>query len=64
MAAVRFNHAPEIAGLHLELERTLARIDDALDRRDRRAFRVWSGKWQSMSGRLSSLLLKIVTAKD
>jgi hypothetical protein len=64
MAAVRFNHAPEIAGLHLELERTLVRIDDALDRGDRRAFRVWAGKAKFMSGRLATLLLKIATAKD
>jgi hypothetical protein len=64
MTSVHFNHAPEIVSLHLELERTLARIDDALDRGDRRAFRVWCGKWRAMSGRLTALLLKIATAKE
>lgn len=64
MATVRVNHVPDIAGLHLDLERTLARVDDALDRGDKRAFRMWSLKARSLSVRLAALLLKIATAKD
>jgi hypothetical protein len=60
---VRLNHASDVDGLHRDLERTLARIDDALDRGDKRAFNMWSLKWRSLSGRLCALLLKIATAE-
>lgn len=49
----------EVTGLHLSLLDTLHRIDDALDRGDRRAFRVWSKRYVSLSARLSGLLVKI-----
>lgn len=51
-----------VTGLHIEIERTRARIDDALDRGDRRAFRMWSMKHRSLSTRLCGLLVKIATA--
>ncbi len=61
--AVRINHhAPQVAGLYYEMERTLAFIDDALDRDDRRDFRKWTIKWRSLSERLASLLT--VIARD
>lgn len=52
-------YCPEVTGLHLSLLDTLHRIDDALDRGDRRAFRVWSTHYVSLSARLSGLLVKI-----
>lgn len=57
--AVRIQHAPQVVGLHLEMERTLAFIDDALDRNDRRDFRKWALRWQSLSDRLATLLATI-----
>lgn len=62
--AVSVNYAPEVTGLQLSLVDTLARIDDALDRGDRRAFRVWSKRWVSLTARLTSLLVKIATAQE
>lgn len=56
------NYAPDVASLHLQIVDTMARIDDALDRGDRRAFRMWCMKHRSLSTRLTSLLLKIVTS--
>lgn len=63
MAAVRVNDVPQIQGLSIQLVDTLAHIDEALDRGDRRAFRLWSAKWRSLSARLTSLLLKIATTE-
>lgn len=60
---VRINHAPQIDGLTVQWVETMTRIDDALDRGDRRAFRMWSMKACSLSARLSSLLVKIATAE-
>jgi hypothetical protein len=59
--AVSTNPA-QVAGLHFEIERTMAFIDDALDRGDKRAFRMWSIKHRSLSVRLSGLLVKLATA--
>ena len=63
MAAVRVNDVPQIQGLTIQLMDTMARIDEALDRGDRRAFRMWSMKHRSLSGRLASLLVKIATTQ-
>lgn len=63
MTTVRINDVPEVQGLSIQLVDTMARIDEALDRKDRRAFRVWSGRWRSLSGRLCALLLKIATSE-
>lgn len=56
------NYCPQVIDLHFEIERTMAFIDDALDRGDRRAFRMWSMKHRSLSVRLTGLLVKIATA--
>jgi hypothetical protein len=58
--AVYLNHAPEITGLSNQLASTLDQIDCALDRGDQRAFRVWAGRYRSITQRLSTLLLKIL----
>lgn len=59
--AVRINHTPQVAGLRYEMERTLAFIDDALDRRDRREFVKWAGKWRSLSERLATVITLVAT---
>lgn len=61
--AVRINHAPHIAGLYLELERIGAFVDDALDRGDRRDFRVWAKRWRAQAGMLADTLTAIVEAR-
>lgn len=57
------NVAWEITNLQVQADTTLQHIDEALDRGDRRAFRMWSMKHRSLSVRLSSLLVKIATTE-
>jgi hypothetical protein len=57
------NHAPQVAGLQICLINTMAQIDAALDNGDRKAFRVWTGRWSSLTRRLENLLVKIATAE-
>lgn len=52
-----------LATLEGQWVETMARIDDALDRRDRRAFRMWTMKQRSLSSRLSGLLLQLATTE-
>lgn len=54
-------HDSEIAGLQIVLRDVLSSIDKALDRGDRRAFRVWCRKRASLITRLESLLLSLAT---
>jgi hypothetical protein len=61
---VTVNHAPQVAGLQICLINTMVQIDAALDSGDRRAFRVWTSRWASLTRRLENLLLKIATAAD
>lgn len=63
MTQFRLAPASELSGLHQQMVNTLEQIDCALDRGDRRAFRVWSGKYRTLSSRCASLLLKIATAE-
>lgn len=58
------NHAPAVVGLQLQRADTLHRIDQALDRGDRRAFRVWCRRFASLSTRIELLLYTIVTAEE
>jgi hypothetical protein len=53
---------PQLAGLSVSMADTLARIDQALDRGDRRAFHVWCKRWVSLSARAETLLVKAVRA--
>ena len=57
------NHAPQVAGLQICLINTMAQIDAALDAGDRRAFRIWTGRWASLTRRLENVLLKIATTE-
>lgn len=57
------NHAPQIQGLQISLINTLAQIDAALDSGDQRAFRIWTGRWASLTRRLENVLLTIATAE-
>lgn len=52
-----------LASLEGQLVDALNRIDDALDRGDRRAFRMWTMKQRSLSTRVSSLLLQLATTE-
>ena len=52
---------PEVTGLHVQMVATLHRIDDALDRGDRRAFTVWSRRLRDLSTRCADLLARIAT---
>lgn len=61
MTAV-INHDAELRGLLVAMRSTLASIDDALDRGDRRAFRVWCRKWASVSARAGSVLVDLARA--
>ncbi len=61
MAIVRTHNHPEIAALQQCIANTLDQIDCALDRRDRRQFKVWCGRRASLSTRLSSMLLALTT---
>lgn len=54
---------PELAGLQVSISNTLTQIDAALDRGDRRAFRLWSDRYRSLSVRLANLLVKLATAE-
>jgi hypothetical protein len=59
--AAPINHAPQVQGLQICLLNTLEHIDAALDSGDRRAFRIWTGRWASLTRRLENTLLKIAT---
>lgn len=58
----RTNQYPEVATLQALLANTLEQIDCALDKSDRRAFKVWAMRHASLTARMSSLLLKIAQA--
>lgn len=62
--SLTFNHAPEIAGLQLALLNSEARIDDALDRGDRKAFRVYCKRRASLIARIERLLLTAATKES
>lgn len=51
---------PQLTGLSVSMQDTLARIDQALDRGDRRAFHVWCKRWISLTSRAEALLVKAV----
>jgi hypothetical protein len=53
------NHDSEIAGLSIVMRSTMASIDDALDRGDSRAFRVWCKKWTSLNTRAGIVLANL-----
>lgn len=48
-----------LASLQGQLAHAGNRIDDALDRRDPRAFRMWAMKRQSLTSRLTEVLLTL-----
>lgn len=52
---------PQLSGLSVSMKDTLAQIDAALDRGDRRAFYVWCKRWISLSARAETLLAKVLT---
>jgi hypothetical protein len=52
----------EITGLQLSLSNTNEQIDAALDKGDRRAFRVWCNRRTSLIARLERQLLALATA--
>lgn len=58
---VRANHDSELAGLQIVMRSTLASIDAALDRGDRRAFRAWCKKWASLSTRAGNVLADLAS---
>lgn len=62
--AVRLNLSPEVDSLCIQLSNTLAQIDASLDCGDRRAFKVWSGRYGALSNRLATLLTKIATTRE
>lgn len=53
----------DLAKLCQAMVNSSTQIDAALDRGDRRAFRVWSGKQRDLSTRCGSLLAAIATAE-
>lgn len=55
---VRIDYDSEIAGAFITLRDTMAKIDAALDRGDRRAFRAWCKKWASVSARGATALVE------
>lgn len=59
---VRIDHDSELAGLQIVMRSTLASIDAALDRGDRRAFRVWCKKWASVGTRAGNVLADLASA--
>lgn len=59
---VHVNHAPQIAGLQLCLLNTLDQIDCALDKGDRKAFRVWCNRRASLTARLQTQLVALAAA--
>jgi hypothetical protein len=60
---VSVDHFSEIHGLQLVMRDTLASIDAALDRGDRRAFRAWCKKWASLSARAGAVLVELARAE-
>ena len=52
----------EISGLQVCIRNTDAQIDAALDTNDRRAFRVWCLRRQSLITRVERALVEVVTA--
>ena len=52
----------QIAGLHIQLLDTDARIDRALDRGSRREFTAWCQRRASLAGRLQILLLSVAAS--
>ena len=63
MAAL-INHAPQVAGLHLNRLHAEEQINCALDTGNRRAFRVWAGRWRDLTLRIERLLITIATAEE
>lgn len=53
----------EITGLSLAVDRALDQIDCALDKGDRRAFRVWTGRRLALIARRERALLAAATAE-
>lgn len=47
----------QVAGLHIQLLDTDARIDNALDRKARREFALWARRRASLASRLQNLLI-------
>ena len=52
----------EVSALQHAIDNTVARIDNALDRQDRRDFVLWCRKRASLVARLEKLLLQLATA--
>ena len=52
----------QLAGLQRQLVNTLEQLDAALDRGDRRAFRIWCGKYRHVTARLATVLAQLVRA--
>lgn len=61
---VRTNRYPEVATIQRCILSALEQVDAALDRQDRRQFRIWSTRYRNLCGRLSTLLLKIAQAPE
>jgi len=62
--AVRINHDAELRGLQIVMRDVLASIDQALDRGDRRAFRLWCRKWASLSTRAGNVLADLADSES
>lgn len=52
----------QVAGLHIQLLDTDARIDTALDRGSRREFAVWCKRRASLASRLQTLLITMAAS--
>lgn len=61
---VHVNNTPRISLLTQQRANTLEQIDCALDRGDRRAFRVWAGRYRDITTNLERTLLTIATCKE
>lgn len=57
------NPVSQVAGLHIQLLDTGARIDAALDQGRRRDFMVWCRKRASLAARLQTMLLQVAVAE-
>jgi hypothetical protein len=57
------NPSAEISGLQVCIVNTDAQIDAALDTGDRRAFRVWCLRRQSLIARVERVLVEAATAQ-
>lgn len=57
------NPSAEISGLQVCIVNTDAQIDAALDTGDRRAFRVWCLRRQSLIARVERVLVEAATAR-